>query len=58
MRDLAMKGNMQAIEEWTEHVETLGEQYMPLAGRLRELAQGFEEGQILALAERYMGDNT
>jgi len=55
--DLAKKGNMQAIEEWTMHVEALSDQYVPLASRLRDLAQGFEEGQILALVERYMGDD-
>jgi PAS domain S-box-containing protein len=52
--DLARRGDMRAIREQTTHIETLGEQYVPFAHRLRELAKGFEEKQIRALIEWYM----
>lgn len=53
--DLARRGDMEAIEEWTAHIEASGEQYAPLANKLRGLARGFEEGQILALVQPYAG---
>jgi len=54
LHDLALRGNMQAIRERAAHIEALGEQYVPFAGKLRELARGFEERQILALVEQYI----
>jgi CheY-like chemotaxis protein len=51
--ELALRGDMRGIREQTAHVETLGEQYAPFARRLRELAKGFEEREILALIEQY-----
>jgi hypothetical protein len=54
--DLARRGNMQAIRERAAHIETLGEQYVPFARRLSELAKGFEEDQILALVEHRIED--
>jgi signal transduction histidine kinase len=54
--DLARKGDMHAIEEWTAHIETLSEQYAPLAIKLRGLARDFEEGQILALVQPYVAE--
>jgi CheY-like chemotaxis protein len=53
LHDLALRGDMRGIQEQAAHVETLGEQYVPLANRLRELARSFEERQILALVRQY-----
>lgn len=50
-------GDMQAIRERAAHIETLGEQYVPFARRLCELAKGFEERQILVLVIQYMGED-
>jgi CheY-like chemotaxis protein len=55
--ELALWGDMRAIQKRAAHIETLGEQYAPFARKLRELAQGFEEREILALIERYMGED-
>jgi hypothetical protein len=52
--DLVRRGNMWAIQERAAHIETLGEQYVPFARRLRELVRGFDERQILILIEQYM----
>jgi signal transduction histidine kinase/DNA-binding NarL/FixJ family response regulator len=56
LHDLARRGNMRAIQQRATHIENLGEQYVPFARRLHELAWDFEERQILALIERYMTD--
>lgn len=55
VHDLARRGDMLAIEEWTVHVETLGEEYAPLATKVRGLARDFEERRLLALVEQYVG---
>jgi CheY-like chemotaxis protein len=55
--DLARRGNMRAIQERAAYIETLGEQYVTFADRLRELVKGFEERQIRALIERYMEED-
>jgi hypothetical protein len=55
LHDLARRGNMRAIQERAAHIETLGEQYVPFARKLHELAWDFEERQILALIESYRG---
>jgi CheY-like chemotaxis protein len=52
--DLALRGDMRGIREWAMHVKTLGEQYVPFASRLSELARGFEERQILVLVKQYI----
>jgi hypothetical protein len=52
--DLARRGDMGGIREQAAHIEMLGEPYVPFARRLSELAQGFEERDLLALIERYM----
>ena len=54
--DLARMGDMRGLWERASQIETLGEQYVPFANRLRELAKGFEEREILALMEQYMKD--
>ena len=45
---------MQMLQERTAHIEALGEQYVPFAHKLRKLAKGFEERQILALVQQYV----
>jgi signal transduction histidine kinase/DNA-binding NarL/FixJ family response regulator len=52
--ELALRGDMRGIREQAAHVETLGEQYAPFARKLRELARGFEEREILALIKEYV----
>jgi CheY-like chemotaxis protein len=52
--DLALRGNLRAIRERAAHIETLGEPYVPFARKLRELAKGFEERDLLALVEQHM----
>ena len=52
LHDLARRGDMRGIRERAAYIETLGEEYVPFARKLRELAKGFEERQILALIER------
>jgi CheY-like chemotaxis protein len=52
--DLARRGNIRGIRERATHIETLGEQYVPFADKLRKLARGFEERDILALVKQYV----
>ena len=52
--DLAMKGDMVGLESQAAHIEQMGEQYRPFAGKLRQLAKDFEDEQILVLVETYM----
>jgi CheY-like chemotaxis protein len=52
--DLARMGNVRAIRERAAYIEKLGEQYVPFASKLRRLAEGFEERQILALIKQCM----
>jgi CheY-like chemotaxis protein len=52
--DLARRGNMRAIRERANHIETLGEQYGPFARKLRQLAKNFAEEQIMTLVRQYM----
>ena len=54
--DLARRGNLRAIQERAARIATLGEQYVPFARKLRELAKSFEEQELLALVERYRED--
>ncbi len=54
--DLAMRGNMREIKDWAAQLEQKDKIYAPFATKLQELAQGFKDEQILALAEQYMGD--
>ncbi|GEM_PF-2911600 len=50
--DLAMMGNLLAIEEQLDYIEQLDKQYIPFANELRQLANNFEEEEILALIKR------
>jgi PAS domain S-box-containing protein len=52
--DLVRRGDMRGLRERAAHIETLGEQYVPFAEKLRELAEGFEEREILALVRQYV----
>lgn len=52
--DLAMRGNLRAIQERLAELESMGDQYLPFVSRLRELVKGFEEQKILALIKEYM----
>jgi hypothetical protein len=57
LHHLALMGNLRAIQEHAAHIETLGEQYAPFAGKLRTLAEGFEERELMALVKRYKKGN-
>ncbi|MDJ0589854.1 MAG: response regulator [Pleurocapsa sp. MO_226.B13] len=52
--ELAMLGSMKKIQERAIYLEELDEQYAPLANKLKELAQGFQEKAIVNLIEQYL----
>ncbi len=52
--ELAMLGSMKKIRERAIYLEGLDEQYAPLAAKLQELAQGFQEKAIINLIEQYL----
>ena len=52
--ELAMLGSMKKIRERAIYLEELDEQYAPLAAKLQELAQGFQEKAIVHLIEQYL----
>jgi signal transduction histidine kinase len=52
--DLAMSGDMQGIMKQATQLESMDERYIPLARKLQELAQIFDEDAILALIERFI----
>jgi len=51
LMDLAMLGDMQAIEAWSLKIEQESKDYIPFITKLRALAKGFEDESILALVE-------
>ncbi|MEM9542157.1 MAG: ATP-binding protein [Cyanobacteria bacterium P01_E01_bin.42] len=53
--ELAMIGSMKKIRDRATYLETLDEKYMPFANRLKDLAHGFQEEEIVALIEKYLG---
>ena len=53
--ELAMLGSMKKIRERASYLEELNEQYSPLAAKLKELTQGFQEKAIVNLIEQYLG---
>lgn len=53
---VAMSGNMRAVRERAEHLQSLGSQYRPFAVRLRELADNFQSKAIVQLVRDYAGD--
>lgn len=50
---LARMGDLSANLKRAEHIETLGEEYVPFALKLSELARGFEEREVLASVKQY-----
>ncbi|MCA1990893.1 MAG: PAS domain S-box protein [Coleofasciculus sp. S288] len=53
--DLAMMGDIGGIIEQAKRLEQLDEHFVPFAQRLRQLAQGFQEKQILEFVKKYRG---
>ena len=52
--ELAMLGSMKKIRDRAEHLEELDAQYEPFAGKLKDLAQAFQEKAIVALIEQHL----
>jgi signal transduction histidine kinase/FixJ family two-component response regulator len=52
--DLAMGGNMDKIIDYAAHLEEMDMKYQPFANKLKELAKGFLDKEILALVEQYI----
>ena len=52
--ELAMLGSMKKIQQRAIYLEELDEQYVPLASKLKELTQGFQEKAIVSLIEQYL----
>ena len=52
--ELAMLGSMKKIRQRAIYLTELDEQYGPLAAKLQELAQGFQEKAIVNLIEQYL----
>lgn len=52
--DLAMRGLMDEIVEFANQLEQLDPKYRPFASKLRTLAAGFKDDQILKIVEEYM----
>jgi len=55
--ELAMLGSMQGIQKQADYLAKLNGTYIPFANKLRALARGFEDEQLLALVEQYMEDS-
>ncbi|WP_036486276.1 hybrid sensor histidine kinase/response regulator [Myxosarcina sp. GI1] len=51
--ELAMLGSMKKIKERAMYLEELDKQYAPLAAKLKNLADGFQEKAIVNLIEQY-----
>ncbi|MEQ9672025.1 PAS domain S-box protein [Coleofasciculus sp. G2-EDA-02] len=54
--ELAMMGDIKGISEQADKLEKLDPQWVPFAKKLRRLANGFQEKQILEFVKRYMND--
>ena len=52
--ELAMLGSMKKIRERAIYLQELDQQYAPLAAKLQDLAQGFQEKAIVNLIEQYL----
>ena len=52
--ELAMLGSMRKIRERAIYLEQLNEEYAPLAAKLQDLAQGFQEKAIVNLIKQYL----
>jgi PAS domain S-box-containing protein len=55
--ELAMMGDIRGIREQANWLEELDEKFVPFARQLRQLANGFQEKQILEFVRKYMADN-
>ena len=55
--ELAMMGDIRGIQEQANLIEHSGEQFMPFAKQLRQLADRFQEKQILEFVRKYMAGN-
>ncbi len=51
--DLAMKGELLRLKQYSFQLEKRGDEYKPFARRLRELAEAFDEDQIMVLIKKY-----
>ncbi len=56
--ELAMFGNMDRLQEQARGVEELDARYRPFAAKLQQLAQEYEDRQILALLEHALEETT
>jgi PAS domain S-box-containing protein len=52
--ELAMMGDIKGICEQAKEIRQLDEQFIPFAQQLLQLAQGFQEKQILEFVKRYI----
>ena len=52
--ELALLGNMKKIRKRAQHLKLLSQKYAPLADKLEELAQGFQEKAIVNLIKQYL----
>jgi len=52
--DLAMRGNMRGIREQAAKIAQADDRYRPFTDQLRQLAQDFQDKEILALIEQFM----
>jgi len=52
--DLALGGNMDKIIDYADHLEQLDMKYRSFANKLKELAKGFLDKEILAFVEQYL----
>ncbi|MBE9127214.1 MULTISPECIES: PAS domain S-box protein [unclassified Coleofasciculus] len=54
--ELAMMGDIKGISEHASQLEALDPQFVPFAKKLRRLAKGFQEKQILEFVKEYMAN--
>ena len=55
--ELAMMGDIRGISEQASKLEQLYPELMPFAKKLRRLAKGFQEKQILEFVKKYLAEN-
>jgi signal transduction histidine kinase len=51
LRKVAARGNVKHILEHLTHIESLGEQFLPLVNKLRQLAKNFQVDKIVEILE-------
>jgi signal transduction histidine kinase/CheY-like chemotaxis protein len=54
--DLAQRGNLLKVEERALQLEKRDPQFAPFARRLRDMAAGFEDAQIIALIQQHLDE--